>query len=326
MQCINDVRRSLNDPRRLALGGFLQPIVQVTPPPDTRAAIMNGASILSKAPLEYHTSRRITFQARLSPQTSDSGAETNHADDDSSNTTHHIGLSQALIRPTFQEDEPIEGFENPDTDEIDEIDEKIYNAIDQTLYQQPESAEQEVWEDLRVVSRKVLLYAEDILCGASETSSHGPSVGPRLQPDELPKDSEAESTGFFMKTKHGVLRMPSDMAQNVMIKTTEDGIDVIPRNDRESISVGVPVSSVSSASDLVALKDLDGRTYRVPYDSVRDWDVSSILSLLVTFAYKARMRNPFSCHCVVLQSSYLVVMMMECKLLWLKYLKRVIFC
>jgi hypothetical protein len=230
---------------------------------------MYGPPTLSTPPLEDHAPRRITFQARLTSQISDPGAKTSHTDDEISNMTHDTRTSQTLTRPPRQEDNKTIGFENPDTDEFIEIDEKIRAALDQTLYQQPNGAEQEIWEDLRGVLRKVFQYAEDVLHGASQTWSHGPSVSSKLQLDALRKNAEAGSSSDRMSTRHGEVKIPGHMAQKLETSSSEDGTSVVHKGNSPKHSLNVP-----SVSDLVMLKNTDGKTWRVPHNLVREWDVS----------------------------------------------------
>jgi hypothetical protein len=230
--CIDRVHRSLNNPMQLARDGFLQPPVQPLLPSNTRAAIMNDASTESiMRPLAGHSPRQITFSEDPTPQTLGVDAEVSQTPDGSSNEMPISGMSQALIQSPLQEEEFIEGLDGSTTNESTEIDQKICDTVEETLYQEPQGTEHDIWEDLRSLSRRVIKYAEENLRGASQTTSRGSSSpSPESTPNVLPVSPEVRTDDFVMSTKHGELRMPSHMAHMFEIRSDDDKFNMRPRS------------------------------------------------------------------------------------------------
>lgn len=226
--CIDRVHRSLNNPMQLAHAGFLQPPVQPLLPSNTRAAIMNGASTESiMRPLAGHSPQQITFSEEPTLQTLGVDVEVSQTPDGSSDEMPISRMSQALIRSPLQEEEFIEGLDGSTTNESTEIDQKICDTIEETLYQEPQGTEHDIWEDLRSLSRRVIKYAEENLRGASQTTSRGSSSpSPEPTPDVLPVSPKVRSDDFVMSTKHGEVRIPSHMAHKFKILADDNHLDV----------------------------------------------------------------------------------------------------
>jgi hypothetical protein len=236
-----------------------------------------------------NTPQEIAYAADLSQQTQSFSTD-QEPKRETPKTTLISGLkatnsSQALALSPLRQKYSSENLEDHNTDQIDEVEHNINEVLDVQF----KNSGQEVWEDMRTVSRKVLQYATDILStdptpnGNSDDPSQASSLLPKLKPDtqsgipiENPKSS---AEPLVLDTKHGKIVTPPSQVKNMDLSLNEDGVHVSQHdNDRQRSPVAPPVS------DRVTIKNIDGKSYQVPYASVREWEVSSDKGLQVTFA------------------------------------------
>jgi hypothetical protein len=78
--------------------------------------------------------------------------------------------SQALILSPLQNQISISDPDDIDANDIADVDQ----SINETLEQRFDDSAQEIWEDLRSTSRKLLRYAEDVLHASSQSQARDP--------------------------------------------------------------------------------------------------------------------------------------------------------
>lgn len=238
---------------------------------------MNGSSLSSVVPSPViQIPRRITFPVESIPQISDADTKPDQEEDDQSSTADDAGASQTVIRPELQEEESIEGLELPHSQDLIEIDQTVDEAMDQALHQEPHGSEQELWEDLRHVSRKVLQYAEEVLDGASKTTPNDLSPSLDLQPVALPKNTKNDPNLVELSTDHG----------HVSFRTRPgDHFDIVSSAEKFIVSRNGPDPKAEpddpSVKTPVTFKNFDGKSYTAPIHAVQDWEgaKSFLLSL-----------------------------------------------
>lgn len=156
---------------------------------------------------------------------------------------HMDGMSQALTLYPVREDDLDEDAGGLDVDEIAEVESTILGTLDRA----PASSSQEVWEDLGSVLRKVVRHAEEVHQASADLPSQ-----------TVPRSSATESHPPSFHNENGDL-----VSREVPVA-----------GSRGNTSVDSVAGNVNDR--FLKVKNIDGRTYLFPYDTVRDWDVSII--------------------------------------------------
>jgi hypothetical protein len=160
-------------------------------------------------------------------------------------TPNVTGMSQALIPYPGQEEELDEAADGLDTEEIIEVERRIFGTLDQTS----DGSIQEIWEDLGSALRKVIRYAREVNSAAAQAP-------PQAVPDEAA--TRISSTPVHFGDSRA---MPS-----------QDAPLGVGRNDSLSSS------QLPAYDQFMVFKHLDGKDYLFPYGVVRDWNVSTLTS------------------------------------------------
>jgi hypothetical protein len=190
--------------------------------------------------------------------------------------------AQALILSPLQNHITISDPDDIDANEIADVD----HSINETLEQRFDDSAQEIWEDLRSTSRKLLRYAEEVL----HASSH-PPVREALE-SENTKDGvkvtelDSDPNYFTIETNHGRVRLPNFAARGLKYNHGPDDFSMTIAEDDNRSS-----NQEAVADHPVTLKIIDGKSYKFPYSSVRRWEVSTSATLLPTLLIKTGCKN-----------------------------------
>jgi hypothetical protein len=179
--------------------------------------------------------------------------------------------SQALILSPLQNQISISDPDDIDANDIADVDQ----SINETLEQQFDDSTQEIWEDLRSTSRKLLRYAEDVLHASSQPQAHHSPEVQDTQDNVEGAELDSDSNHITIDSKHGRIRLPSSAARGLRYNEGPSEVNMtISDNDRQ-----LPIQE-AIVDRPVALKTPDGRSFLFPYSSVRTWDVSTTPTFL----------------------------------------------
>ncbi|KAL1591703.1 hypothetical protein SLS60_011702 [Paraconiothyrium brasiliense] len=269
----NNSNWSLTDPMQLQLDGFLQPTIQ---PP----LLLDGTSTALEGVLTPPALTRLQLDYPVQPasQHSDPDSEANPRDHGTSvgNAISGTSQPQGLIPVPSQEIESSNDEDKPETSEIVEIQQRVTATVDA----QYNASAQEIWEDLRTVSRKALRYAEDVLRDCSQVETKNQPSTQEARPAGIRKGPDQNAQYVPVKTVHSEMRIPGSQAQDLDVETGKGGMNVTSRAARHERE---PSPRPSPLNELLTLKIMNGKRYQVPYCLVQEWEDAK--AVLLSFKY-----------------------------------------
>lgn len=134
--------------------------------------------------------------------------------------------------------------------------------VERELEDEFEESAHDLWEDMRVVSRKVLRHASNVLRSSQEETAHTTS-----RPQDQTR-SETETIPTATSPPPDTLIPPS---------TSTAASSATPR------SAG-PVATLGTAHNITFI-NADGQSYALPFDEIFNWEVCSVVSDLFSHCH-----------------------------------------
>lgn len=131
--------------------------------------------------------------------------------------------------------------------------------VERELEEEFEDSAHDLWEDMRVVSRKVLRYASDVLRSSQEETA---------QTTSRPQDHSRSESGPIRTTPSPPPEIP------IPYSTSTAASSATPRS-------AVPVAALGPAHNITFI-NADGQPYALPFDEIFNWEVRSLVLGLIT--------------------------------------------
>jgi hypothetical protein len=259
----------------------MQPRLQLLPSPGHTGNILESALSQITIPKGEIDTRQNTYSTGPVAQTPSSLRTTSEQSGVDATVDATTG-SQALMLSPLQNQISISDPDDIDANDIADVDQ----SINETLEQRFDDSAQEIWEDLRSTSRKLLRYAEDVLHASSQPQAHDSPQVQDTQDNVEGAELDSDPNHITIDSKHGRIRLPSSAARGLRYNEGPEEVNMTISNDERQLPIQEAVIDRP-----VALKTIDGKSFLFPYSSVRTWDVSTTPRFLPRLLIKTGRKN-----------------------------------
>ena len=140
-----------------------------------------------------------------------------------------------------------------------------------------ENSAQDLWEDMRVVSRKLLRYASDVLRSTSHETTTLSDEGLAASDVEIPPAETAPVTppvgsNSAERTTESVLAVSSPVV-SIRNRRSNPGQPNKDSQGAQLVEIQYPHRKENARVDHIYFKHQDGASYMVPFNNVKQWEV-----------------------------------------------------